>query len=307
MLQIINSLRESSIDFPQKSLSKYVWNKDKEGKYQLKDQVKKKIEKVFSRYPNLKLKELTGVIYIVGSITSNQYTEDADIDVHFNVERDKLPLNLSPEEWVKDVRNFYKQNMSKQDFVKKHLIEIFLQLDLTQDKMSVGVYDFLNNRWIKGPNIVSSDFDPFEVFGDVLDIVREELKGTDILLGELKRDFIEHGVMKSALKQLTPEAQIKLKVRLEGKLVEIENDMKELIKNKKRFVSARKEASAPSEVNLALSDIQRSKKFGDANSTFKFMARYQYLRLLGDLEEILKDDKISDKEFKTIGNLLGVQ
>lgn len=304
MLSVINLIRESSIDFPQPTLSKYVW--DKEGQYQLKGQVKKKIEKVFSRYPNLKLKELTDIINIVGSITSNQYTEEADIDVHFNVERDKLPLDLSPEEWVKDVRNFYKQNPSKQDFVKKHQIEIFLQLDLTQDMMSVGVYDFLNDSWVKGPDIVSDTFNPFEVFGDVLDVVREELKGTDILLGELKRDFIEHGVMKSALKQLTPEAQVKLKVRLEGKLAEIENDMKELIKNRKRFVDARKEASAPSEVNLALSDVQRAKKFGDANAMFKLIGRYQYLRLIGDLEEILKDDVISDKEFKILGDLLGV-
>ena len=74
---------ESVIDFPKDTLCPDVWEKvvaadGMDEVWQLKHDVKDKVLKVWKHVcPNAK------VVHITGSITSNSYTENADIDVHF--------------------------------------------------------------------------------------------------------------------------------------------------------------------------------------------------------------------------------
>lgn len=77
--------KESTIDYPvSEGLCPEVWDRTESG-YVIKEDIKQKatelVDKLLARYHV----EAKGV-NVVGSICSNQYTEDADIDIHILVE-----------------------------------------------------------------------------------------------------------------------------------------------------------------------------------------------------------------------------
>jgi len=80
---------ESSIDFPRESLDSAVWDME-DGNYVLKDEVKKQIIDLVSKYPDVPLLEIAKEIRIVGSIATNQFLDTADCDIHIVPDMDKL-------------------------------------------------------------------------------------------------------------------------------------------------------------------------------------------------------------------------
>lgn len=82
-------LDESSIDFPQLDLDTSVWDK-KNSIYILKPGVKKRILDVISKFPDVPLLEITKEIRIVGSLCTNQFLSESDLDIHIVPDMKKL-------------------------------------------------------------------------------------------------------------------------------------------------------------------------------------------------------------------------
>lgn len=82
-------MTESVIDFPKDGLCPEIWEKviSADGMnetWQLKDEAKLKIlQFVIKLLDTAHLPSKCDAIHITGSITSNSYTENADIDIHF--------------------------------------------------------------------------------------------------------------------------------------------------------------------------------------------------------------------------------
>ena len=74
---------ESILDIPQNTLDKGVWVSDVNGTFSLTSEAKNKIFNIIEWIQKTFLLENVSV-RITGSITSNQYTEDSDIDVHIS-------------------------------------------------------------------------------------------------------------------------------------------------------------------------------------------------------------------------------
>jgi len=74
---------------------------------------------------------------------------------------------------------------------------------------------------------------------------------------------------------------------------------------KKRWQEARKLASQPRSVEQALRDIETAKEWADKNVIFKLLGRYGYMKTIKELENMLKDDQLTDDEIKLINDLLG--
>ena len=72
---------ESVLDQPQNDLCKEVWNKDKDGNYALKPEAYQKISNIVNWIIE-KFDLDNPSVNITGSITSNSYSKDSDIDVH---------------------------------------------------------------------------------------------------------------------------------------------------------------------------------------------------------------------------------
>jgi len=306
-------LEESSIDFPRKDLDLDVWNK-KDNLYIIRPEVKKKILDVIGKYPERDLVDISAseedgkwktTIHIVGSIGTNQWDDDADIDVHLIIS--KVIDVYGDTEFQNSVMKWFNTNRESIDgFIGDHPIEVYLQYDKNQDLMSDGCYSLLDDKWLTGPKIVPEDYDPYQDFSHIADDLRDVVEDADKLFGELKRDVIDYDVIVQAMEQLSPEQKELFLERLGKKLEEIEDDIETLYSKRKEWVDARKNASKPSTPEEALEDVELAKKWKDQNAIFKFTNRYNYLRVIKDLKELLKDNKISPHEVDTIKDIMGV-
>lgn len=144
--------KESSIDYPvSNGLCPDIWNEVEDGKFTIKDEIKQlaleMVSKLLTRYHV----KATGV-NIVGSICSNQYTPDADVDVHIQVDL--------PDEVAEKLNNLRKKETDKIfagiDLMvgnpeKTHPLEFYFQSNIYGDMGSCGCYDLLNDKWLSGP------------------------------------------------------------------------------------------------------------------------------------------------------------
>lgn len=302
-LERVPYFTESMIDFAREDLDPIVWNKDKLGRYSLQPSVERRIFDVLDSYPNQDLKSVAKELRIVGSIATNQWVEDTDIDVHL--------VPKDPAQWSEDdvnaVKDWFDENRDRiNGYIGEHPIEVYIQTNINQDLMSDGVYDLFRHKWIKGPKLLPPDYDPYEDFSSIESDLRDTVEDADKLFGELKRDVIDFEVIKSAMERMTPEQKQHFLVRLESKLQEIEDDIEGLYRIRGELVQARSAASAPTSPEQALQDVQLAKKWRDANALFKFVARYQYLRVIGELKKLLSDGEVSPDDVETIKRIAGV-
>ena len=296
-------LGESSIDFPQEDLDSSVWIKKEDGSYTPQLDIRDKIENLIRNYQDKDLLSIAEEIHIVGSIASNQYLDDCDIDIHI------IPKNIKDwsEEEVEEVTNWFNKHRDEMDgFIGSHPVEIYIQVEPSQDLMSDGCYDLLNDRWLTGPKIVPMDLDPYEDYSHILDDVKDAVEDADLLLGELKRDVIDYEVIKQAMKRMAGENKEKLLKKLQDKLSEMEDDIEALYKERGEWVDKRRKASKPATPEEALEDVKLAKRWKDTNALFKFVNRYHYLRVIKDLKELLADDEITPDEVSKIKNIMGM-
>ena len=294
---------ESSIDFPQEDLDVSIWDKDDQGRYTLRTVVRQKILDILSKYPDRNLRDIAKEIHIVGSLATNQYTDDADIDVHV-IPKD---IELWSEDDVDKVIKWFNEHRDEfRGFIESHPIEVYVQLDPNQDLMSDGCYDLSNDEWLIGPKVVPMDTDPYSDFSHIADDIRDAVESADVLLGELKRDVIDYDVIKQAMERMPGEDKEKLLLKLQDKLDEIEDDIETLYGKRKEWVDARRKASKPATPEQALEDVELAKNWKDVNATFKFINRYHYLRTIKDLQELLADEEISSDEVDKIKSIMGV-
>lgn len=298
-------IKESIIDYPVDGLCPEIWEK-KGDKYSLIPIVRKKILLTLQQYPKFSLLGIPGATYhITGSIGTNQYQETTDIDIHI------IPLkgcDYANEEVQKDVFVWFNQFRDEIDgYIREHPIEVYIQLNPAQEYLSDAVYDITSDTWLKGPTITPIEFDPYEEFSDLLDDIEEETGKADILLGELRRDVIDYTIIRDYIKKnLSVEIKRSLLIRLQERLKEIEQDVEELFRLRGEWVEDRKLASQPTTVQQALSDVEMAKQWRDKNALFKFLNRYNYLKLIGDLGNMIADEDLTDRDVNIIQRMIGV-
>jgi predicted nucleotidyltransferase len=286
---------ESSIDFPiSDRLSPDIWkltsgekksSKEKK-KYTLRDDVRSAIQSVLDA-----VKKELGIsidsVHITGSLTSNLYLHDSDIDVHIldpelKNNDESVIANKALRSWMEAGKNAK---------IGKHPIELYLQRNKFQDYASIGCYDFSNDVWDTGPDILPSDYNPYEEFKDVLPEIREYGNKVAAAFDELKRDVIDFNVMSAAKKNngKSPEDFL-----IEEKKREILDDMKKIRAIKKELVDSRHASSNPQNKKDA-DDMRSSKKWANANAMFKFFSRYGYLEDCTKVENLIGELSDSKK------------
>ncbi len=300
LIENLFRISESVIDYPRETLDPQVWNKVGDG-YKLIKSVKEFILKVLESYGNTpKINKLADKIHIVGSICTNQYNDDTDIDVHLVIPENSV--YYKDENFKDSVYNWFKKP-GNEKFVGKHPIEVYIQFNPNQELLSDGVYDIILDKWIKGPKILPLDYDPYDDFSDIMDDVRSVVKDIDLLMGELKRDIIDYDVMKKALLTIPAKYRGKLYTKIQSKLDEIENGIRELYNERNDLIKNRELISQPSTPEEALNSVELAKEWRDNNAIFKFVSRYKYLKIIKDLEEIM-DDGIDDNDINSIKKII---
>jgi len=271
--------------------------------YSLQPGIEQQILDVLAQYPDKDLRAIAAELRIVGSITTNLWVEDTDIDVHL-VPEDAAQWS---EDDVKQVKRWFDENRDRLDgYVDRHPIEVYIQTNANQDLLSDGVYDLLHHVWVKGPKLYPLNYDPYDDFSSIEADLRDTVEDADKLLGELKRDVIDFDTIRSAMEHMTPEQKQHFLVRLESKLQEIEDDIQALYRIRGDLVQARRVASTPTSPEQALQDMELVKRWRDTNALFKFIARYRYLKVIGELKKLLADGEISPEDINMIKQITGV-
>jgi len=295
-------LDESAVSFPRPGLSPLVWDRGDDGGYDLKPEVRDSIMARLKSYPGFDLVTGAESIHIVGSIGTNQYDDDSDIDVHVVPKHEVLPVNMTEEQWVNDVKKFNKVGTP---FIGDHPIELYLQMNRSQDFLSDALYDFNEGVWKIGPLEQPLDYSPFEAYEVAFDSIKDMVRDTDITIGDLKRDVIDYQAVRDAMFELPHEYHDKLKAVLQDKLVDIETEIAELLADKKEWVDMRRNSSKPITKQQALQDVELVRTWKDANATFKFLVRYGYVKLITELERMVADKALDNSEVDAILPLVG--
>jgi phage host-nuclease inhibitor protein Gam len=172
--------------------------------------------------------------------------------------------------------------------------------------LSDGVYDMLEDKWLKGPTIVTADFNPYENFADIADEIRSKVRNADELFGELKRDVIDYEIIANALEHMKSEDRANLLKYLVAKLQEIEKGIEDLCKEREDWALMRQGATKDLSVEQAEKDIELAKGWRNTNAIFKFIARYKYIKVIKNLKELLADDQLKPDEIEKVKSIMGV-
>lgn len=297
LLEEIEDMDESTVDFPSEDLPLDIWDKVNDT-YILKPDLKAKILDALGQYPDLDLVGTADKIHIVGSIGTDLYDEDADIDIHVTPKQEviagKSPEEL--EEMQRAIMNWFKnERESKGWFVASHPFETYFQLDPNQDYFSDTVYDLLTDTWVKPPKKYGMDYNPYTAFGDVFTELDEAVAPADLLLGKLKRLVYDFNRLS------THNAEDLATEKLEAIKVVIES----LKLCKESWRTIRRRNSGKGDSNADPAQIQHSQEWSRDNLIFKFIDRYKYMATVNSLSELIKDDnQISANEIPQIEDIL---
>lgn len=297
----ISYIYESSIDFAKDSLPLDIWNLSN-GVYVLRPEVKKMVIEALKSYKKYDLLKNVANLDFIGSSTTNTYDEDSDIDIHITLKKDN---NLNKENLRKEVMKYFKDNRDKMNwYINKHPLEVYIQDNPKGDYTSDGIYDILNNKWIKKSKPKEGNYNPYEIFKDIEDTIRDLIKDTDLTMGELRRDILDFEYIEKFLPSLPRELQLKLKNTLKEKLKDIEDNIIKLSSEKEEWKTLRRKYS---EVPSGIEDIDKwvpSKKWTDTNAVYKFLySRYMYGKLISKLED-LSDEGLKINDVKKIKNIM---
>lgn len=276
-------INDSRIDFPKDGLSDLIWDKNN-STYILKEEIRNIILKAINEIKNNK--EFANIIKcsrIVGSICSNQYTLESDIDVHFLIK--KIPINIHIDELNNELNEYCRQNKYLDKLaIDTHPINFYFQPNEYQDLMSAGVYDIDTDKWIIGPTEVPLDFNPYDEFKDAFPMVGKYIKKIEDCLNKIKNAIT---------------------------LYELNNDVENIIKEiqnlkdiKKELKYYRRSFSSPTNADEA-AKYREDKEWQRIDAVFKFIDKFGYLRKITIINNLIDDKKqISKNDIQKMKELI---
>ena len=273
--------KESVIDSPKASLCPDVWEQvmDVSGSrmvWALTTEARLKLEKVATHLMN-RMNISSYEVHIVGSITSNQYSATSDIDVHFcklNENDELVPVSdETAQAYTKMLRAELKENFKDMyladSYIGQHPIEVYFQGNIYQDYMSVGCYDLFRQRWLVGPELKDTKFNP---------------------LSEYYRDIIacaEHTLasIRQQLLKTYEAAMVYMKTKDADQASHLAKVLQDDVLLYKAIAQRRKACSTPISVQDALKKREsRSWKISDA--TFKLIDKFGYMPIFKSFERL---------------------
>lgn len=289
---------ESVLDSPREGLDPVVWTPDEDGSYVLSPEAERKIKDLVGWM----VREFGIQEYganVTGSITSNQWKEDSDIDVHVNspgiTEETQEGLN-------RELRERFAE-LSERDpeavRVGEHPLEVYFQWNPYQDLMSVGCYDAVGGKWLVGPELKDVGYDPVSDFWDedmaLVEEVVEEVR--EIILGI--RELCISWKM-SGNEEFREERF--------GEIVESLGRSAKVFEDLKAFRTSR---STPRSEADAMR-MRTSRKWKVADSAFKMLDKLGYLRVfkafskcLDSVEDGASEETVVETVLSVVGEVFG--
>ena len=287
-----NKLNEAVIDAPRTTYAPGVFDDHATSNPKIKSSVREMIDnqlKEFSKeYPVLK-------VSLVGSILTKRYRNDADLD--FNVLFD-VPVEKQEEERLRLSQKYLSAKSPEKvngTLIPgtQHPINYYFITDpkthQDQEDKADAVFDYRGNMFTKRPADFTFDMK------DYLSAYQRKVQEIDIVKGELKRDIIDY----DELKGLSTDEVLNLQDKINEKLEEIEQSLKDIVDIGDDVLTARR-AAFDSDMTP-----EQIKKFSiknrlPKNVVYKLLEKYHYLKFYKKCKEILDDNKVTDAEIDSL-------
>lgn len=287
-------MTESVIDFPKSDLCPEIWEKVISARdgltevYQLIPEVEAKIIQIYNQLQRDTDMSFSGA-RITGSITSNTYTENADIDLHILI---KSLDNIKDDAEKIDAYNKLIRDKYKKTYIGKHPIEVYYQPNEFQDLMSVGCYDIINKIWLAGPDIKPKDYNPYDEY------YQDIQKFSNNLANQIRNMILSvYEISIVYLKNLNQSIGPSIRSHLLSKLADSKKLYDEIRNSRKVF-------SSPSSEEEAIK-YKNSRKWKIADASFKLFDKYGYLAILKEFVKIYDlMNSSSDIDIEGVNNIL---
>lgn len=274
----------SIIDYPKEVLNEEIWNKN--GKvYTLNEEVEEFIlDIVYTFLDSVDLPESSLVeVFVYGSMLSNQYNEETDIDAR---------ILLDPEEVYKT----YGEEISGDDLFDmaediihdikvldtRHPLNMTVVIDGEDTELGQSelgqleenpVYEVLNRSFLTEPSFIDEDFDPDVDLANEIERAKDKADEINEVFFELEKDLIDHDYLVSALKSVKNKK--KFKDKLESKKDEILDTLEDLYEE---------------QTELKKNRYGLGKEHKDiGNITYKIMEKYKLLNKLKLVKRLMDD------------------
>ena len=287
-----NKLNESIIDAPRNTYAPGVFDdyetKTPRIKPSVREIVDNQLKEFGKEYPVLK-------VSLVGSILTKRYRKDADLD--FNVLFD-VPKEKQEEERLRLSHKYLSAKSPEKINGKlipgtQHPINYYIITDpithQDQEDKADAVFDYRGNVFTKRPADYTFDM------GLYLSAYQRKVQEIDVVKGELKRDIIDY----DELKDLQPNEILNLQEKINEKLEEIEQSLRDVVDIGDDVMTARR-AAFDSDMTP-----EQIKKFSiknrlPKNVVYKLLEKYHYLKFYKKCKEILDDNKVTDAEIDSL-------
>ena len=247
----------------------------------IKDQILRLVERIGIPVSN---------VYIKGSILSRQWLPQTDIDVL--IETDEDMSDDYYERLKNEIKELYNGIKARGT---DHPLEFYVVRGTFDASRADGLYDLINDRWIKGPYDLEVNPDEY------LDKFEKTVHEIDLAKDELERDLIDYQILKS----LRGEQIAHLEQRIQDKIDEINDSIETLVAQYQRLSDLRDHAFSK---DLTPDEIREygSKKALPDNVIFKLLQRYHYIKLMQELKKIIKQHgKLeTDQEIQKVQQLV---
>ena len=219
-------------------------------------------------------------IKLVGSLTTNCYNSNSDMDIHIVVDLSKFVEIEHPEMSEKEASDYLDGIRKQVDQVKakvpgtEHPTEIYFENKFTTiaSQEFSGTYSVLNDEWLKYPHIVDQTFDIEKLHPDLLNLAKETASELDSAFGEIKRDVQDIKELQDTINDWPVEQRDLFEKKLQKRLDELETEITELVNLREDVAEKRKHYKALSEQEVR----------------FKYLQKYFYMHVLTDLKTLLE-------------------
>jgi len=285
------------LDWPKPSLEPAIWNPDNTLKPEVKEFILGFIHS-FAKANNFKdINAWITDVKFVGSLTTNCWNSNSDMDIHIAVDLSKFVEVEHPEMSEQEASDYLDGIRKQVDQVKakvpgtEHPTEIYFETEFTTHASQEfsGTYSVLQDKWLLEPHIVGQDFDMSTLHPDLLNLAKETASELDASFGELKRDVQDIKELEETLNYWPPEQRELLEKKLQKRLDELEQDIKVLVELREDVAEKRKHYKALSEQEVR----------------FKYLQKYFYMHVLTDLKTLLKQSpELSVKDIPIVENIM---
>lgn len=273
-------LDESILDKPQEDLDSTVWQNTENG-YILTEEAERIIGYVADwAISNNWIPEDFG-IHIIGSIASNQYSDQSDIDVHFYSDsfdfKGRNPEDINTE-FKRSFKEFANEN-PELTHIGKYPVEVYIQTNIYFDIMSIGCYDVKTRKWLSGPEIKDTAFDPYSEY------YKDDMKYVDDIINDIRLAIMET-YEKCIVFSKSSDPDFKK---------QIETDLFKSINNAdkmfKKIKGMRKVLVQPKSLEQALK-MRKDRHWHIMDSAFKLLKTFGYISICKECQKVI-EEKVS--------------